>query len=91
MFKTIRVASSRSPVTIVGVYSGQTSLPRGLDLSAALGKLQISKLRSDYMNSGAETKTLRDFHDAFLGCGEPPLRLVRLLLLGGDEGRTLPD
>jgi uncharacterized protein (DUF885 family) len=60
-------------------------------MSAALGKLQISKLRSDYVNSGAETKTLRDFHDAFLGCGEPPLRLVRLLLLGGDEGRTLPD
>ncbi len=60
-------------------------------MSAALGKLQISKLRSDYVNSGAETKTLRDFHDAFLGCGEPPLRMVRLLLLGGDEGRTLPD
>ena len=60
-------------------------------MSAALGKLQISKLRSDYVNSGAEAKTLRDFHDAFLGCGEPPLRLVRLLLLGGDEGRTLPD
>ena len=60
-------------------------------MSAALGKLQISKLRSDYVNSGAETKTLRDFHDAFLGCGEPPLRLVRLLLLGGDEDRTLPD
>ncbi len=60
-------------------------------LSAALGKLQILKLRADYVNVGMETKTLRDFHDAFLHCGEPPLRLVRLLLLGGDEGRTLPD
>ena len=60
-------------------------------LSAALGKLQILKLRSDFVNAGAQAKTLRDFHDAFLGCGEPPLRLVRLLLLGGDEGRTLAD
>lgn len=60
-------------------------------MSAAFGKLQILKLRSDYVNVGAETKTLREFHDAFLACGEPPLRLVRLLLLGGDEGRTLLD
>ena len=60
-------------------------------MSAALGKLQILKLRSDYVNVGAETKTLRDFHDTFLSCGEPPLRLVRLLMLEGDEGRTLSD
>jgi uncharacterized protein (DUF885 family) len=60
-------------------------------LSAALGKLQILKLRRDYLETEGSVRTLRDFHDAFLACGQPPLRLVRLLLLPEQEGPTLDD
>jgi hypothetical protein len=60
-------------------------------MSAALGKMQILKLRRDYFEAEGDAKTLRDFHEAFLSLGEPPLRLVRLLLLPDTEGETLPD
>ncbi len=60
-------------------------------MSAALGKLQIMKLRRDFVEAERDAATLREFHQAFLSCGELPLRLVRLLLLSGGEGQTLED
>lgn len=59
-------------------------------MSAALGKLQIMKLRRDFLAED-DAATLEDFHRAFLSCGELPLRLVRLLLLSDGEGGTLED
>ncbi len=60
-------------------------------MSAALGKLQIMKLRRDFVEAERDTATLSEFHQAFLSCGELPLRLVRLLLLSGGESQTLED
>ena len=60
-------------------------------MSAALGKLQIMKLRRDFVEAERDMATLSEFHQAFLSCGELPLRLVRLLLLSGGEGQTLED
>jgi uncharacterized protein (DUF885 family) len=59
-------------------------------LLPALGQLQILKLREDFLRLRGEGR-LQSFHDAFLACGAPPLRLVRLLLLAEKEGETLPD
>ena len=57
-------------------------------LNYTLGKLMIKKLRSDWMaqHPGAG---LRDFHDAFLGMGAPPLGLAREHLLGPTAGAAL--
>ncbi len=43
------------------------------------GKLEIQKLREEYL--GQTGKTLRDFHDAFVAQGSLPLPLVREILL----------
>lgn len=57
-------------------------------LNYTLGKLMIKKLRSDWMaqNRGA---SLKEFHDAFLQLGAPPLGLAREHLLGPDAGPAL--
>jgi uncharacterized protein (DUF885 family) len=57
-------------------------------LNYTLGKLMIKKLRSDWMarNRGASVK---QFHDAFLGLGAPPLGLAREHLLGPGAGPAL--
>ena len=43
-----------------------------------LGKLEIQKLAADYMARG---KSLREFHDAFVSQGAPPIPLVRKILM----------
>jgi uncharacterized protein (DUF885 family) len=57
-------------------------------LNYTLGKLMIKKLRSDWMarNRGA---SLKQFHDALLGLGAPPLGLAREHLLGPGAGPAL--
>ncbi len=57
-------------------------------LNYTLGKLMIKKLRTDWMrvHKGA---SLREFHDAFLGLGAPPLGLAREALLGPGSGSAL--
>jgi Bacterial protein of unknown function (DUF885) len=57
-------------------------------LNYTLGKLMIKKLRSDWMarNRGV---SLKEFHDAFLRLGAPPLGLAREHLLGPDAGPAL--
>jgi hypothetical protein len=60
-------------------------------MSAGLGRLQIMKLRRDFLEARGDPTASRAFHQVFLACGELPLRLVRLLLLSGAEDRTLDD
>ncbi|MBV8246785.1 MAG: DUF885 domain-containing protein [Candidatus Eremiobacteraeota bacterium] len=55
-----------------------------------IGKLEILKLRSDYKKKMGSAYTLEGFHDALLAHGDPPLPLLRPLLLGdSDDGKVL--
>ncbi len=46
-----------------------------------LGKLEILRLRDDYRKLRGDAFTLQEFHDALLGQGYPPIKLVRRALL----------
>jgi uncharacterized protein (DUF885 family) len=50
-----------------------------------LGKLEILKLREDYRKMKGAQYSLQGFHDAFMGQGYPPIRIVRRALLGNDS------
>ncbi|HEY5257151.1 MAG TPA: DUF885 domain-containing protein [Candidatus Baltobacteraceae bacterium] len=55
-----------------------------------LGKLMILKLRADYTRKMGAAYTLEKFHDAFLAHGDPPIPLLRPILLGSsDDGEPL--
>jgi uncharacterized protein (DUF885 family) len=55
-----------------------------------LGKLEILKLREDYKKKLGGAYTLQKFHDAFLAHGNPPIAVVRKLILGdADDGKLL--
>ena len=54
-----------------------------------LGKLQIMKLREDYKRAKGPAFKLGEFHAAFLKQGGPPIKIVRKVLLPGDEGPVL--
>jgi uncharacterized protein (DUF885 family) len=55
-----------------------------------LGKLMILKLRSDYQKKLGSDYSLEKFHDALLAHGDPPVPLLRKLLLGtDDDGKVL--
>jgi len=54
-----------------------------------LGKLEILKLREDYRKKLGASFTLQKFHDAFLAHGNPPIAVVRKLLLGADDDGKL--
>jgi uncharacterized protein (DUF885 family) len=56
--------------------------------SAALGKLQILKLREDYMGD-EPSRSLRSFHDGLLSGAGLPLKLSRLMLMPEDQRPTL--
>ncbi|HEV7178484.1 MAG TPA: DUF885 domain-containing protein [Candidatus Baltobacteraceae bacterium] len=56
-----------------------------------LGKLEILKLRADYKKKLGSAYTLQKFHDALLAHGDPPIPLLRPLILGSDDdGKVLP-
>lgn len=46
-----------------------------------LGKLQILKLRADYQKQEGARYSSKRFHDAVIGNGAPPIRLLREILL----------
>ena len=46
-----------------------------------LGKLKILSIRDEYKEKMGSRYTLKDFHDSFLKCGFPPLKMVRAELL----------
>ena len=50
-----------------------------------LGKLQILKLREDLKARDGSSFRLKDFHDAFMQQGFPPIKLVRRALLKDDS------
>jgi uncharacterized protein (DUF885 family) len=50
-----------------------------------LGKLQIMSLREDYKKAKGDKFTLLDFHNAFLGTGAPPVKIIREVLLGDSK------
>lgn len=55
-----------------------------------LGKLMILKLRADYQKKMGSAYTLQKFHDELLSHGDPPVPLVRKLILGSsDDGKIL--
>jgi len=55
-----------------------------------LGKLEILKLRADYKKKLGDAFTLAGFHKALLSYGNPPVPLLRPLLLGdADDGKIL--
>jgi hypothetical protein len=54
-----------------------------------LGKLQIYKLREDYGKAKGEAYSLEAFHNDFVRQGSIPIKLVRKLLLPGDDGPSL--
>ncbi len=55
-----------------------------------LGKLMILKLRDDYKKAVGSQFTLQKFHDELLSRGDPPIPLLRPLILGpADDGKPL--
>ena len=54
-----------------------------------LGKLEILKLRADMQKKLGAKFTLQRFHDALLAHGDPPIPLLRPMLLGADDDGKL--
>ena len=54
-----------------------------------LGKLEIYKLRADYQKARGASYSLKEFHDAFVKQGAPPIKMVRRLLLPKDTSSVL--
>jgi uncharacterized protein (DUF885 family) len=53
-----------------------------------LGKLEILKLRDDFRKARAHY-SLQTFHDEFLAHGDPPIAIVRKIVLGADDDGKL--
>jgi uncharacterized protein (DUF885 family) len=58
-------------------------------LNYTLNKLLIMKLRDDWTASRGGRKAWKQFHDAFLSYGGPPVTLVRQAMMGEDAPRTV--
>jgi uncharacterized protein (DUF885 family) len=54
-----------------------------------LGKLQIYKLREDYRKAKGKQFDLETFHNEFVRQGGIPIRLIRRIMLPGDDGPAL--
>jgi uncharacterized protein (DUF885 family) len=69
--------------------TGEVETKRGTSdptyLYYTLGKLQILKLRADLQVKQGNAFRLKDFHDAFMQQGFPPIRLVRRAMMGDDS------
>jgi uncharacterized protein (DUF885 family) len=53
------------------------------------GKLQIYKLREDYKQAHGADFSLPKFHEEFIKQGSIPIKLIRRILLKGDQAPTL--
>jgi uncharacterized protein (DUF885 family) len=53
-------------------------------LNYTMGKLLIRRLREDWIASRGGRQAWREFHDAFLSYGGPPIPLVRQQMMGGE-------
>ena len=54
-----------------------------------LGKLMIYKLRADYRKAKGQDYRLEGFHDDFVRQGGIPIKLIRRIMLPGDQGSSL--
>ncbi len=54
-------------------------------LNYTMGKLMIKKLREDWTASRGGRTAWKQFHDAFLAYGGPPIPLVRKAMMGKDD------
>ena len=58
-------------------------------LNYTLGKLMIRKLRADWTASRGGRKSWKQFHDAFLSYGGPPVPLVRQAMMKEAEAKSV--
>lgn len=58
-------------------------------LNYTMGKLMIRKLREDWTASRGGRTAWKQFHDAFLSYGGPPIPLVRKAMMGKDDKGSL--
>ena len=58
-------------------------------LNYTMGKLMIRKLRDDWCSSRGGKTAWKQFHDAFLSYGGPPIPLVRKAMMGPDDKGSL--
>jgi uncharacterized protein DUF885 len=58
-------------------------------LNYTMGKLMIRKLREDWTRNRGGQSAWKQFHDAFLSYGGPPIPLVRKAMLGSRSGPAL--
>jgi Bacterial protein of unknown function (DUF885) len=58
-------------------------------LNYTMGKLMIKKLREDWTSTRGGREAWKQFHDAFLSYGGPPIPLVRKAMLGKESGPAL--
>jgi hypothetical protein len=54
-----------------------------------LGKMQILKLREEYRARMGASFKLSEFHDRLLSYGMPPLKIIRLAMLGEAQGESV--
>ncbi|MGB8509281.1 MAG: DUF885 family protein, partial [Pyrinomonadaceae bacterium] len=55
-------------------------------LVSTLGKMEILRLREDWRRQMGDSFRLGDFHDRLLSYGMPPIRILRMAMLGDDGG-----
>jgi hypothetical protein len=58
-------------------------------LNYTMGKLMIKKLRDDWTASRGGRTAWKQFHDAFLSYGGPPIPMVRKAMMGKDDKGSL--
>lgn len=58
-------------------------------LNYTMGKLMIMKLRADWTATRGGRAAWKQFHDAFLSYGGPPIPMVRKAMLGEDDDGVL--
>jgi hypothetical protein len=58
-------------------------------LNYTLGKLMIRKLRNDWTATRGGRAAWKQFHDEFLRYGGPPIPLIRRVMMGPDDERSL--
>ena len=59
-----------------------------VSLAATLGKAEILRLRQEWQRQLGDSFRLGEFHDRLLGYGAPPLRVLRMAMLGDDGARA---
>ncbi|HPZ08818.1 MAG TPA: DUF885 domain-containing protein [Candidatus Eremiobacteraeota bacterium] len=55
-------------------------------LSYMIGQLEIMSLREEYKKLKGDSFTLKDFHDKILSFGSSPIKIIRQMLLEGEDG-----